>query len=832
MPRLEDIKNVTDYEKQLYGMFDEDFLEYATSPEMNDLYKNFSEADKTAFLIRAMMVGDRPDSFFNDLKYNRNNMYSDGPQEVRAITDANNDSVDYPDPPRKIQYDVYRAILYSDQNELRQLASKTTKKMSASDIIESYDKLRDVFTAHLRVPVLEDLSDEEEAEIKDAAKKERDTFLKSLGFESYDEEEFDGKEYDGEEKTDSEEHVYIPLKDKPVDINAVEDEAAKEEFTVADKNGVYNVVIRPLKEGEARETLLNGYDLEETPVEEKRNMLFSYALQGMGKSAITDALNLIQANEQYRNLFDLCVHAMDSKEVIENKDLIQNAIFSGGPVNNDSYRLYSKADALIRRKKIENPILKKEEDDESEELVDVDESQEDLGIKILENAGNDSVIKKDDIDIYDKKFDIDTYHVRPEAEKGDLPDKMRNANEWIDRIKEAYDGDAYRADKAAARILAARILVDSERGVLKSLKKPVMGSEIDDLSKKLLENETFRNFMDSLDVDEKRDLLQQRGHGGALEDRFKGYILKLKAGKLHNDRILDRFMPKAYQRIEELQRQAAKRGENESIYKEAAEVMLIRAMIGVGRNQPDKLSAKIPTFSNLAKEVEELGTYHPTFIIACGMERTIKDFQDGHGGLMIENMYKSGVGSNEYTAVTRDFRTYCTADYRYGKLQERAKNVLNNLKQSINKKEDSLDTYEACMEAKEVLAEAVVMAMTMARDDHRNKEISPTLKTIQEGTEVIKKEETFNSELFPKGNPSEFYQQLKAFAEAGNPKDYADNLYNNLRDVYLINHPEARKRISKHQQKENTVNSETENTVNSETGKTVKPGNGKEIKHK
>ena len=838
MPRLKDYKKFTDYEIRLYEMSDDQFLEYATKPEMNELYNGFSEADKTAFLIRAMMLGDNPLSLWNDLQLKRNNMYNDGPDEVRVLATANKENPDKH--LLRVQYKIYKAILYSDKDNIRQLASKTTDKLTAEKIIEEHAKLKEVFTAHLQVPMNEDYPNEVISQMISRAEQERDSFLKSLGYKNYDEGDFEEEDFeeddfnkdnfdeDGSNKDnfdEEEEHVYVPLKNRPVNINAVEDEVAKEEFAVADKNGNFNVVIKPLKEGEEAETLLDGYDLKETSAEEKRNMLFSYVLQGMGKLKITNAVNLIQKDEQYRNLFDLCVLVMDSKEIRENKELIKNVALLGEANNPEGLRLYGKANAFARKKKIENPFLKKEEEKQSDEEIDVNDSLDYMGYamhpKENNNLINNLIKENDDFNIYDQDFNIERNYIRPDGNPIlDLPKDVLNANVWIDRIKEDYNGDSYRADVTAARILAARILVDSERGSLKSLKKPVSGTDIDQLSKKLLENKTFQDFLGSLGEEEKRSLLSHRGHGGVFEDKFKKYLLKLEAGKLHNDRILDRFMPKAYQRIEELQRQAAKKGIGKDISKEAAEVILIRAMIGIGRNQPDKLAAKIPTFSNLAEEVDKLSNGdHPNFVVVCNHEKVKEDFQKGHGGLMIENMYNSDIGSNEKKAIIDDIAPYCTAKYRYKKLQERAKKVLDNLKNNVRSQYNSIDTRDSCMEAKEVLAEAVVMSMSISRNTHKNKAISPTLQTIQTGTEIIKKDETFNKELFPNRNPVEFATHLKAFVDAGDPERYADDLFNRLRNVYLEEHSDVMNKANKIQRNGNNVNQENNIIVKSENGK-------------
>ena len=788
MPRYEDANIITNYEESLYSMSDESFIEYATGQDLNTLFEKLSEADKTAFLIRSMMLGTNPDSFYNDLHYKRINMYEDGPEKVREIIDNNREN---PKPYREIQYEVYRAILYSDQNDIRNLATRTVQKMSAKDIFEQHNKLNDIFTNHLKVSTDMDVSPELQEEMISSAKQEQANFMKELG--PVEEEIEIGAE---------EEHVYVPLKDRPqvFNINEVGDYVEQNEFTVADNAGDYSIVIKPVGEGKTAENLLDGYDPENTSKADKRNMLFSYTLQGMGRFEITGLIQKVQANEPMRNLFDLCILAMSSKEIIENKELIKKAVLSGDTRSQDAFRLNQKVNTICRNKGIQNPFIKAYEgnilDDEEYE-----DKKEENNILIGDHENNINIIQNDELGFLDNDFNIELNFHRPELENHDLRDEVKNANVWIDEIKAEYDGDPYKADKAAARILAARILVDSERGVLKSLKKPVNGRDIDALADKLAENETFKKFMDQLEVDEKRNLLTHSGHGGVFEDKFKEFILKQKAGELHNDRILDRFMPKVYQRIEELQRQAKEKSPSDPIKSEVAEVMLLRAMIGARRNQPDKLSAKIPTFSNLPDEVTDLGTMmqHPDFVGACDTQTVRSDFQKGHGGLMIENMFKSPDNSKLKNARTQDFKTYCTAKYRYEKLQERAKTALDNLKNRFEADNRSQATKDCCMEAKEVIAEAVVMAMAMSRDDHPNKEISPTLQSIQIGTDIIKKDETFNDELFPKRNAGEFYKELKTFAEAKNPQAYAEEMLGKLRTVYMQKHPEAANKVNKNQ---------------------------------
>ena len=75
----------------------------------------------------------------------------------------------------------------------------------------------------MQIPVDVDMSYDVQKEMADAAKRERDDFLKSLGFQSYDETVKEGDKAEIDAQNEQEEHVYVPLKDRPVNINAVED---------------------------------------------------------------------------------------------------------------------------------------------------------------------------------------------------------------------------------------------------------------------------------------------------------------------------------------------------------------------------------------------------------------------------------------------------------------------------------------------------------------------------------------------------------------------------------------------------------------------------------
>ena len=107
--------------------------------------------------------------------------------------------------------------------------------------------------------------------------------------------------------------------------------------------------------------------------------------------------------------------------------------------------------------------------------------------------------------------------------------------------------------------MAARMLANSKRGKAKRLKETRLTEEqIKAKAKELMENGLFGRFIQSLrDNGQKRAKAEAAvgaGHCGGLDDMFKDFLLKLPAGELKNEKLLDRYMPTAKDRIAELQR--------------------------------------------------------------------------------------------------------------------------------------------------------------------------------------------------------------------------------------------------------------------------------------
>lgn len=98
-------------------------------------------------------------------------------------------------------------------------------------------------------------------------------------------------------------------------------------------------------------------------------------------------------------------------------------------------------------------------------------------------------------------------------------------------------------------MLAARMAVDSERGVKKSLKKPLTEKAFSDAYVKLWRDEKLQDFIATLPGDQLQKAINA-GHGGALEDLYREHNATL--DKLPDD-LETRFSPTVGQRIEFLE---------------------------------------------------------------------------------------------------------------------------------------------------------------------------------------------------------------------------------------------------------------------------------------
>ena len=344
-----------------------------------------------------------------------------------------------------------------------------------------------------------------------------------------------------------------------------------------------------------------------------------------------------------------------------------------------------------------------------------------------------------------------------------LPNKVKTAYDWIEEFK----GDNLEPKKdqrlIAARIFAARILVNSVPGDGSSLKHPVNGKEIDRVANEVYNNPMFEQFVDEMGRLALGGYIGKRGHGGKLEKQFTEFLRNVPAGTLQNDRVLDRFMPTVWDRIEALKSQAKKTGREESINFEISEAMVLRRMVGAGRNQPDKLKVKIPTVGKLTEMVSNVANYSVGEEVGM-LESVRRDFRDGHGGLMIVNMGNKPEGSAERTML-KEVGSQSAAEVKFKDLQDTAGGILYKLSKVTE--EDSFECKNLIRDAKELVAQGMAIANGSKEKTINGKTelIAPTELKIQHDMEAIVKSVAFNKELFPDNDMEKCQEILRNFCE-------------------------------------------------------------------
>ena len=188
-----------------------------------------------------------------------------------------------------------------------------------------------------------------------------------------------------------------------------------------------------------------------------------------------------------------------------------------------------------------------------------------------------------------------------------------------------------------AGIFGVRMAVGAERNELSALKTAQI-TEDQKLyyQRQLLENPIFQQFC-SENMNELNRLAKKRGHGGALEDKFRDYLCKLPAGQLPNDPSLRRWLPTCRERIEALQKQAAASESGVDRVEAMAEIVVLRGIARADRGNKRSLEKPIPVDeSNSLQNSTRLLMEKRDFQEAAYANR--KYISEGHGGKMVEKI--------------------------------------------------------------------------------------------------------------------------------------------------------------------------------------------------
>ena len=181
--------------------------------------------------------------------------------------------------------------------------------------------------------------------------------------------------------------------------------------------------------------------------------------------------------------------------------------------------------------------------------------------------------------------------------EGDIPiDFMPTAAARIDVLKKKLQDNPNptpeQKQQLCAELMATRSAVSAVRGKAKSLNVPVDAATLSQEREKLTKSTAFQAFLKDSTRSAAVRAAALAGHGGALEDEFKDYVLKLDA--IPQD-VPDRYMPTAYDRIEALQEQMRKPDfpQRENAADLYVELMIAREAVNAQRGKSDTLKVRL-----------------------------------------------------------------------------------------------------------------------------------------------------------------------------------------------------------------------------------------------
>ena len=309
-------------------------------------------------------------------------------------------------------------------------------------------------------------------------------------------------------------------------------------------------------------------------------------------------------------------------------------------------------------------------------------------------------------------------------------DPSRSAARWIEDWKRQAAAESKKEDYPAAyyaKIMAARMLANSKRGKAKRLKETQLTEEqIEAKAKELAENELFGRFIQSLrDNGQKRAKAEAAvgaGHCGGLDDMFKEFLLKLPAGELKNEKLLNRYMPTAKDRIEELQQQVElKRKKNiNACQKEAAEITVLRNLAHAERYTKSSLAKKIPTkpestLDGQTKTLAESSLFTDT-LGALGDREMRNLVREGHGGALVDELRLRNKASLETSPEVTELLNENTVGGRLKTIRRDAEELNERLEEAeFAYDDDSPEVAELMQESKGLFAEYLALDM-LSRD--------------------------------------------------------------------------------------------------------------------
>ena len=220
---------------------------------------------------------------------------------------------------------------------------------------------------------------------------------------------------------------------------------------------------------------------------------------------------------------------------------------------------------------------------------------------------------------------------------------IEGKQDFIKTHKDDLISDSDLFKKTITQIMATRMNVNSVLGKGKSLDVFTSSASVEKTEQKLLGNQHFREFLSTLAQDPKKVKLAlsaaRSGHGGGLDKMFTAYLKTRPAGQLHNDPVLERYMPTVKSRIDFLQNKAAEsyNKERKAPVPEIAEIVALRYLSTSKITKKTNLDAKIPANNELTERVAK-HVNSAKFNARCESPVILNYIRKGHGEVMHKNM--------------------------------------------------------------------------------------------------------------------------------------------------------------------------------------------------
>ena len=364
-----------------------------------------------------------------------------------------------------------------------------------------------------------------------------------------------------------------------------------------------------------------------------------------------------------------------------------------------------------------------------------------------------------------------------------LIEENKDAVEWLEQWKAKFNDKSIRREngypaKQFARIMAARYLAESEIGSADKLYgKKMTLKQIDQKAKELLDNNAyFKDFIEKISMPGKArqtaESCAASGHGGGLDKMFIHFLNKKPAGELENDPLIQRYMPKVKDRIEELQKQAAaKRDRHIMPYTELAEILTLRNMIDAERGEKSSLNKQIPTAKD---DVKKLNETVKALAALPNFQRIVEDrvvlerITKGHGGKMIDRMRELNRSD-----MVNEGQQFFTDDQKaigygtYGSRMKANKETAEALKNKITNEYDTMDgnkRHEIRQQVLELIAQQETLVKLSARlEDGLNQNIE--WGKVNEQTKKIVENNDFKAAMIPAVGKDNILKALNIVAD-------------------------------------------------------------------